>query len=203
MAQHKALESIMIEPKLDTQLASELWQEYYERHSRGWMTVVSGSMMPLIHISDRVLVVKITPENIRPGYLIAFQREDKFIVHRVLKTMKTKEGLLFIERGDAASAIGTFRGEDVIGRITVVKHDDSFLKLDSFSGNVAARGMAWWVRNIRPLIPRLYRPSHRLLLYPGRAISLPFRAVNKFVIHACRFTWSLCGRSAKNAFTAY
>ncbi len=199
MAQHKALENKTLETKLDPELTGELWREYYERHGRGWLTVVSGSMMPLICVGDRILVSSVSPEKIRPGNLVAFRRDGNFVGHRVIRTEKDNEGLLFFEKGDAAAAIGTFREKDLVGRITVIKHESSFLRLDTVTGNLAERTYAWWLRSMKPVIRRLYQPSRRLLVYPGKAASLPLRAVNKLLIHACRFTWSLCGRSLKKA----
>lgn len=199
IAQHKALENKTPETRLDPELTGELWREYYERHGRGWLTVVSGSMMPLIHVGDRILVTSIAPEDVRPGNLVAFRRDGNFVGHRVLEVVKDKEGPLFYEKGDAAAAVGTFREKDLVGRITVIRHGGSFLRLDTFTGDLTERIFAWWIRNVKPVISRLYQPSSRLLVYPGKALSLPLRAVNKLLIYACRFIWSFCGRSLKKA----
>lgn len=183
----------MTTSKVDTQLANELWQEYYARHGRGWLTVVTGSMMPLIHIGNRVLVSRTEPALVRTGDLIAFRREGNHIVHRVLDKRVTNDGLVFVEKGDAAGTLGTFHERDIIGRIIAVRHGSSIFKLDSFIGRKTAGFFAWWTRDIRPVITRLYHPRRRVFTLPGRLASLPFRAANKFIIHASRFTWYLCG----------
>ena len=61
--------------------------------------VVSGSMQPEIPVGSLILVKPTAPETVSEGAVIAFQREESVIAHRVMKN-KVVEGE-FTTKGDA------------------------------------------------------------------------------------------------------
>jgi hypothetical protein len=63
----------------------------------------SSSMNPLINDkSSGIRIVPSTEEEISIGDIVSFERNDKLIVHRVVKKGIDKEGIYFITKGDGS-----------------------------------------------------------------------------------------------------
>lgn len=70
------------EPKIAPNTIINLWEDLYRKKQKSWLTVLSGSMIPLLQIGDKVLIQSVKPAEIRVGDIIVFKNSDKFIVHR-------------------------------------------------------------------------------------------------------------------------
>jgi len=86
-------------------------------HVTPLLTVKSGSMEPVLHVGDVIIIEPVNPEDIRVGDVIIFYRPgtDQLIVHRVVRT--TSQGLY--TRGDANPGIDPWSPvpyENVVGR---------------------------------------------------------------------------------------
>ena len=58
------------------------------------------SMYPLIADGSRVGLERVDPATLRPGEIIAFEREQIIVLHRVLNAEQRADGLWLREKGD-------------------------------------------------------------------------------------------------------
>jgi signal peptidase I len=76
-------------------------------------------MLPSINQGSIVQIEAISMEQILPGDLIAFQRLQHLVVHRVLKIKKTTTELLFQSQGDSNMRIDErITSLNYIGKVT-------------------------------------------------------------------------------------
>lgn len=111
---------------LQEKLLYELGEEYIKEKGKMWLKVVSPSMMPLIHIGDKVLVKSIEYEAVNMGDIIIFKGNDSpFITHRVIGKRQMNGELHFFEKGDR-NAFGTWIHEkSIIARVIAIKKRDN------------------------------------------------------------------------------
>jgi signal peptidase I len=77
------------------------------------------SMLPSINQGSIVQIEAISMEQILPGDLIAFQRQQHLVVHRVLKIKQTTTELLFQSQGDSNMRIDErITSLNYIGKVT-------------------------------------------------------------------------------------
>ena len=106
-----------------------LWSDLHHQKQKLWLPVLSGSMLPLLRIGDRVLVESVSPENIKFGDIIVFKHLDKLVVHRVIK--KYDDGSRsFLQKGDNASIAEIVISENIIGRVTSVQRGTKVISLN-------------------------------------------------------------------------
>jgi len=68
-------------------------------------TVISGSMRPTLDVGDVVIIVKISPDTIKPGDIIQFREaEGVTTVHRVVEIREAEGNTVFVTQGDDNSA---------------------------------------------------------------------------------------------------
>lgn len=131
MQSHKNKEHIKIASK--TILA--LWGDLHQKKRKLWLPVLSGSMLPLLHIGDKVLVQSVEPSIIRTGDIIVFKELDKFIVHRVIKTYKN-ERVYFLQKGDNSMAAEIVQSENLIGMVTLLRKKNKLICLNHGSWKI-------------------------------------------------------------------
>jgi len=137
--------------------------------------VVEGrSMVPFLQPGDRVLAGP--PDEVRPGDLVVFRRDGRWIVHRVLEA----RGDLLLEGGDRVGPTGLLPADQVIGRVVAVRRGGRELKLGSPVVRSTKRLLAWLT---------LVHAAAR----PGVGTGRRFRPVPRVVARA---VISLLGRAA-------
>jgi hypothetical protein len=57
--------SLKIAHDKDEEIIKDMLFELFEKEEKGWFRVISGSMMPLIDINDRVLVRKVSQSEVK------------------------------------------------------------------------------------------------------------------------------------------
>ena len=97
------------------------WLEQYQHSGTGRLTILSGSMAPLIDTGDQIFVRKTPLECIHIGDIITFWKGDVLVTHRAIRTCTREGELCFIERGDAVGQHALCRGHSVLGRVVAVK----------------------------------------------------------------------------------
>lgn len=117
-----------------------LWQDLYNKKQQSWLSVLSGSMQPLLQIGDKVLVQSVRPDNIKLGDIIVFKTPDKLIVHRVIRRYNSSS---FLQKGDNTVTAEIVSSKDVIGRVTAIRKDDKIIYLN--------RGIWKFVNNVLTL----------------------------------------------------
>ena len=92
-----------------------------------FLTVLSGSMEPHIHVGDVVVSSETDPKTIQTGDIITFRYDteydpDKCITHRVAEVIEGEYGLQFRTKGDAneENDIRPVKGSEVIGKVVLV-----------------------------------------------------------------------------------
>ena len=66
------------------------------------LTVLSGSMSPLLEPGDMVVVTEIDPTKVKEGDVIPYRIDQSTLVtHRVIEVIKEENSLMFRTRGDA------------------------------------------------------------------------------------------------------
>jgi len=178
---------------IDTELADELWQEFYRKNGRVWLTVKSGSMLPLIRPQDRVLMCRAAAGQLHRGDVTVFKRSGSLIAHRVLKELHTDGGACFIEKGDNADGWGEFRADDFIGRITRVRSGNRVFVLDSRSGRLAGRVLAAWFYGTGTVVKRLKSSPGIVTRKTGGAIRRLSIVPSAILLRLCCAVWRLSG----------
>ncbi len=84
--------------------------------------VVSGSMVPMLHRGDIVIVSRVSPDEVRVGDVIAFIGSGALITHRVVGVVNSEEGIEFVTKGDANNAPDPepVKPGNVVGRVAFV-----------------------------------------------------------------------------------
>jgi signal peptidase I, archaeal type len=116
------------EPKLPQNAIIALWEDLYNKKQQSWLTILSGSMMPLLQIGDNVLIQSVKPVEIRPGDLIVFKSPDKLIVHRVIRRYNR---LSFLQKGDNTTTAEIVSSTDIIGKVIAIRKGGNILYLNA------------------------------------------------------------------------
>lgn len=141
--------------------------DLWKRHGRvGAVPVVGESMRPLLAARDEVVVRYGIEEPPRVGGIVAFERDGRTVVHRVVARRRRNGRIELLERGDSAGA-GTWIALDaVLGRV---------LGRPSSAGEVVPleSGLAARRRALRSLAVHVALRAAAALA--GRPVSLRFR----------------------------
>jgi signal peptidase len=62
--------------------------------------IVTGSMEPLIHAGDAVIVRKLTSDNLKVGDIVKYKSEDIYIFHRIVKIIEKDNQIYYEMKGD-------------------------------------------------------------------------------------------------------
>ncbi len=89
--------------------------------SHTMVAIGSNSMVPIYEKGDAVIYKKIDPRKLQAGEIIAFEKSNRIITHRIVKIIKTKDSFKITTKGDANNApdVWTVGEEEVLG---VVKY---------------------------------------------------------------------------------
>lgn len=120
---------------LDTTQLQELWGDIYQKAQEAWLTVRSGSMVPMIQVGDRVLVKPIQPRHIHFGDIVVFKEADKMVVHRVMGRREGHQGTTFLQKGDSNTVAAHISVESVIGKVVCIRKGDRHIRLDGLLGS--------------------------------------------------------------------
>ena len=128
----------------------DLWQEY-EKESQ--LKLSGHSMTPVIKNGDWLLL-KHNSNDIRIGSIIAYRRERKIIVHRVIRIQSQS----FITKGDFNYHIDEVVDiKSVIGKVIAVKNRRRLYRLDT---------KLWYVIGyIIASTPFLFTHTYRIMYY--------------------------------------
>jgi signal peptidase len=88
----------------------------------GSFTVLSGSMMPTLHVGDVVIEQRVRPLSARVGDVVTFrdpEHQDRLYTHRVVAMAAVGSDVSFVTRGDANTGVEkwTVPAGGTIGRV--------------------------------------------------------------------------------------
>jgi signal peptidase len=66
--------------------------------------VASGSMQPTLSVGDIAIVVSADPDKVQVGDVIQYWQKEEMILHRIVESQQTADGMVFITKGDANNA---------------------------------------------------------------------------------------------------
>ena len=113
--------------------ARNLWIEDLEQSGFGMATIASGSMSPVLNVGDKVYVKFGDQSNYKTGEIVVFPVADSLMTHRIVGSLWTPRGKLFIHRGDNASAMafGLVKQEQILGRPIIANNDSKVISVSS------------------------------------------------------------------------
>lgn len=90
------------------------------------------SMWPSIRTQDKVIVVPVTPQELRLGDLILYRENDKLICHRLVRKLRGTSGYLFWVRGDATRwGYETVDRLNLVGRVSQIIRDGKVISQET------------------------------------------------------------------------
>ena len=179
-------------------VANELWVEQLGVKGCSWLSVLTGSMAPLIRPHDRVLVTRVETSKIRSGDIVAFRRFDNIIVHRVLHAQRYGGSIHFQEKGDARYFSRPVRGEDIIGRVTTLKKGEKVIHFNTPPGRFASLCYGVWSDITVKTISPFRSSSHRPMRLFGTLLERLFLLFSNVIIVPCLLVWSTFRPSSEN-----
>jgi signal peptidase I len=119
----------------------DLWIEAVKKSGFGVATVASGSMSPVLNVGDKVYVRLGTLSYYGTGDIVVFTVADSLMIHRIIGSLWTPQGILFIHKGDNASAMafGLVKQEQILGRPIIVKKGSKMILVSSLPKPRASR----------------------------------------------------------------
>ena len=114
------------EQKLSPNAIIALWEDLYSKKHQSWLTILSGSMMPLLQIGDKVLIQSVKPDEIRLGDIIVFKTldSDKLIVHRVIRRYSSSS---FLQKGDSTTTAEIVNSKYLIGKVIAIRKGNKII----------------------------------------------------------------------------
>ena len=113
--------------KLTSDTSIVLWTDLLYKKSKLWLPVLSGSMLPLFHVGDKVLVQLVEPDNIKIGIIVVFKNQDKLIFHRIIRKFNNNNRLSFLQKGDNSTNAEIINSEDIIGKVIAVRKQNKII----------------------------------------------------------------------------
>ena len=105
-------------PATRSELGVRLALDALAREGDLWLSGASASMLPLIRPEDEVRLVPVDPARVVPGMVIAYRREERLVIHRVLACGDAG----IVAKGDAsASPDPPVRRDDVLARVVALR----------------------------------------------------------------------------------
>ncbi len=135
-------------------LVTESWLKNFEKTGMGWLTILSGSMSPLIQTGDQILVRKIVHSPIHLGDIITFWQGSILITHRVIRKVTLDGEIYFIEKGDGNASYSSIHAQSIIGKVTRINKNGREIMLDTLKWNVINRTV--WVALFSAYVLRVF-----------------------------------------------
>lgn len=123
----------------------DLWIEALKTLGIGLATVAGDCMSPVLNVGDKVYVKLSDPSYYRTGDIVVFPVADSLMMHRIVGSLWTPQGKLFMHRGDETSAMafGLVKQEQILGRIIIGTKDSKVILASSLP-------KPWTIRLLSP-----------------------------------------------------
>jgi len=171
--------------------ANELWVELFAVKGKGWLSMLTGSMSPLLRAGDEVLVSKVTLDQLHSGDIVVFWRNSDLVVHRILKRWHTADGIFFSEKGDGTYTHSLVSAEKVIGRVIAVKGNGKFLNLNSSFGRLSNQVLSVWFYPTAAIVTALRSSTSKNIRRASTVLSILFLSATNVIIRSCCVFWYL------------
>lgn len=167
-------------PSARRDLAVAFAPDVLAREGALWVREASLSMLPLIRPGDEIRLAPVEPEQVIPGMLIAYRRDARLVIHRVL----ARDGAGVVAKGDAlVSPDAPLPWDQVVARVAALRRPGGRLvDLEAFPWPLVNRllgGLAFLACRLcregsreagPPLLSRLAWKALRLPFYLARLL---------------------------------
>jgi len=86
------------------------------------LAVGGASMLPSIWPGDVLEIHRVAAADLAPGDILVFARENRLVVHRVLRVNGETDGVVLITRGDCSPrADSPISAEELLGRVRAIR----------------------------------------------------------------------------------
>lgn len=110
------------------------------------MPAVGTSMVPAIQPGDLLSIQPVNPKEVLSGDIVVYARDERLIVHRIVRTSAGSSGACLVTRGDRLLRDDPpVPGDDLLGRVTRIERKQRLVNLRPFS-NVAQRALCMVLR---------------------------------------------------------
>jgi signal peptidase I len=100
-------------------------------------------MLPTLWPGDVLTVQSIRPEQVEPGEIVLYMRQDRFFIHRIVSKDLTRDEAYLVTRGDCMSEDDPPVGRsELLGKITEVRRSGSIF-MPAFRVTPFRRLVAW------------------------------------------------------------
>jgi signal peptidase I len=155
---------------------TERWLQNFEKDGKGWLIITTNSMSPFIRAGDIVIIEKVSSSTINIGDIITFWRDERLIVHRIIRKVKKEQKLFFVERADRHPSHSLISSQDILGKAMKIKKGNHTYSIDTLPWHLLNRfvGMTLYCSvNIRRIkknfsffpdsLKKFIRKTHRAL----------------------------------------
>lgn len=104
--------------QLKEDLRDELIKVWQEQEAEKLLPATGRSMYPLIKQGDQLTIKFCPSENVKKGDIIAFRRNNKTIVHRIIKITDDK----ILEKGDLQERGEIISKTQIMGKVILLPH---------------------------------------------------------------------------------
>ncbi len=108
------------------------------------LTILGKSMLPLIEDKDKILVLKVNPEEISYGDIILCQIKDRLLAHRIVYLKREKE-IVIRAKGDANIELDDiFPCKNILGKIVAIQKGRRWMFIDNKIWDIINKMIAFY-----------------------------------------------------------
>ena len=120
----------------------EVLQSWRQSGKRMALHAVGISMCPMIRTGSRIEIEFSPIAEIAPGDLILFERNEKWVLHRVIYRRRHRDGIVFTEKGDHQPFAATVGEASVLGKVIQIQRGDRIFDPSARGGRMIGRLIA-------------------------------------------------------------
>ena len=116
---------------MQQEIITDLIREKMAQGTTFRFRVISGSMVPLIGVGDKVVVRTTRADRLRRGDVVLYAVDGTFHTHRLLARRRQGKATLLVTKGDASlTPDPPWREEQLLGKVTAISREHGTLDLE-------------------------------------------------------------------------
>lgn len=120
---------------IEQDIIIKLLQDSLDAGQNPHLTIVSGSMSPLLQVGDQVVLERVPLSEITPNDVLILEDETSLITHRLVSTFEYDGKRLWVTRGDRPlSYDSVWTDSEIVGRVCGRRRGTHTQHWDSGSG---------------------------------------------------------------------
>ncbi len=126
------------------------------------------SMWPFLKQTDKLIIKKVTIEDLMVGDAILYQTNNQIVCHRLLKKVRDRGRYLLYTRGDnSSSSLELISEKMLLGKAIGILRNGKMINLTGWKRTLINRSIvmsaplvSWMARVIRPWMVRVIKPLY-------------------------------------------